>query len=156
MKSNIKLLLVCIAIPVIVGGISAALTSNSMGNFAVLNKPFFAPPAWVFPVAWTILYTLMGISSYLILKSVAPKEEIEGALKVYVAQLAVNFLWSTFFFNLEWYLFSFFWIILLWMLVLLMIMRFKKINKTAAYINIPYIIWLTFAAILNLSIWLLN
>ena len=129
---------------------------NSMENFSTLNKPSFAPPAWLFPVAWTVMYTLMGVSSYLILTSVAPKEDKESALKIYAIQLSVNFLWSIFFFNLELYLFAFFWLLLLWGLVLVMLVRFYKINKTAAFINVPYILWLTFAAVLNFTIWLLN
>ena len=156
MSINKRLLFICIAIPLLVGAASAALTSNSMEAFAGLSKPFFAPPAWLFPIAWTILYTLMGISSYLILTSGALKEDIEAALRLYIYQLGVNFLWSTFFFNLGWYLLAFFWLVLLWILVLMMILRFKDISKTAAYLNVPYILWLTFAGILNLAIWILN
>lgn len=156
MKINIPLLIKCIAIPLIVGALSAFLSGGGMEAFASLNKPPLAPPAWLFPVAWTILYTLMGISSYLVLTSDADKEEIQNALKIYVLQLMVNFLWPTFFFNFQWYLFAFFWLVLLWMLVFLMIWKFKDISKVAAYLNIPYILWLTFAAYLNFSIWLLN
>ena len=156
MKINKRLLIICIAIPLVVGVVSAALTGNSMETFAMIDKPFFAPPAWLFPVAWTILYTLMGISSYIILTSSAPKVQIENAIRIYVYQLIVNFLWPTFFFNLGWYLFSFLWLVLLWILVLIMIWRFWNINKTAAYLNIPYILWLTFAGVLNLAIWILN
>ena len=152
MKINKRLLLICIAIPLIVGAVSAALTSDGVKVFAQLDKPSFAPPAWLFPIVWTILYSLMGISSYLILTSDAPKADIEAALRLYTYQLVVNFLWPTFFFNLGWYLFSFFWLVLLWVLVLLMILRFKDINRVAAYLNIPYILWLTFAAVLNLAI----
>ena len=156
MRINKRLLIICIAIPLIVGLVSEKLTGNSMEAFAQLEKPFFAPPAWLFPVAWTILYTLMGISSYLILTSGASKADIEGAIRLYAYQLTVNFLWSTFFFNFGWYLFSFFWLVLLWVLVLMMILRFKDISKVAAYLNILYILWLTFAGVLNLSIWILN
>lgn len=156
MKNRKLWLAVCIAIPLLVGVISSVLTRQSMQNFAMLEKPPFAPPAWVFPVVWTILYVLMGISSYLILIATAEKEKKENALLLYWYQLAVNFLWPTFFFNFEWYLFSFFWIVLLWVLVFLMILRFYKIDKRAAYLNIPYLIWLLLAAYLNLGIWLLN
>lgn len=156
MKLNKQLLFLCIAIPLIVGMVSALLTQNSMEVFEYVSKPPLAPPAWLFPVAWTILYILMGISSYLILTSGAETEEIAGAIRIYGYQLVVNFLWPTFFFNFGWYLFSFVWLILLWILVLVMILRFKKINPVAAYLNIPYLIWLTFAAYLNLGIWLLN
>lgn len=156
MKNRKLWLVVCIAIPLLVGVISSVLTRQSMQNFAMLEKPPFAPPAWVFPVVWTILYVLMGISSYLILIATAEKEKKENALLLYWYQLAVNFLWPTFFFNFEWYLFSFFWIVLLWVLVFLMILRFYKIDKRAAYLNIPYLIWLLLAAYLNLGIWWLN
>lgn len=156
MKVNKRLLIICIAIPLGVGLVSALLTRGSMETFAQLNKPPLAPPAWLFPVVWTILYTLMGVSSYLVLTSGAEKEEIEYALKIYAYQLLVNFLWSTFFFNFGWYLFAFFWLVLLWVLVLMMILRFKDISKIAAYMNIPYIIWLSFAGYLNFAIWLLN
>lgn len=156
MKNRKLWLAVCIAIPLLVGVISSVLTRQSMQNFTMLEKLPFAPPAWVFPVVWTILYVLMGISSYLILIATAEKEKKENALLLYWYQLAVNFLWPTFFFNFEWYLFSFFWIVLLWVLVFLMILRFYKIDKRAAYLNIPYLIWLLLAAYLNLGIWWLN
>ncbi len=156
MKINKPLLILCIAIPLLVGGVSALLSGGGMEVFAYVNKPPLAPPAWLFPVAWTILYTLMGISSYLILTSEASAETIQEAMNVYALQLLVNFLWPTFFFNLRWYLFAFFWLVLLWLLVLLMIWRFKDISKIAALLNIPYLLWLTFAGYLNFSIWLLN
>ena len=156
MKINKRLLFTCVAIPLIVGAVSALLTKNSMETFGMLNQPPLSPPAWLFPVAWTLLYALMGISSYLIVTSDAPKEEIREAIRIYAYQLIVNFLWSTFFFNFGWYLFSFLWLVLLWILVLIMIIKFKEISKAAAYTNIPYIIWLTFAAYLNLGIWILN
>ena len=156
MKINKRLLFICIAIPLFVGVLAALLTRNSMEVFGILEKPPLAPPAWLFPVAWTILYILMGISSYLILTSNADKGEITSAIRIYGLQLVVNFLWPTFFFNFGWYLFSFFWLVFLWILVLLMILRFKEINKLAAYLNIPYLIWLTFAGYLNLGIWILN
>lgn len=156
MKINKRLLFICIAIPVIVGMVSALLTRNSMELFQSIDKPPLAPPGWLFPVVWTILYVLMGISSYLILQSGEEKEEIRKALTIYGYQLVVNFLWPTFFFNFGWYFFSFLWLVLLWVLVLVMILRFKDINKLAAYMNIPYLVWLTFAGYLNLGIWILN
>lgn len=156
MKINKPLLILCIAIPLIVGVVSALLSGGGMEVFASVNKPPLAPPAWLFPVAWTILYTLMGISSYLILTSEASVEAIQEAMNIYALQLLVNFLWPTFFFNFRWYLFAFFWLVLLWLLVLLMIWRFKDISKFAAILNIPYLLWLTFAGYLNFSIWLLN
>ncbi len=156
MKINKPLFILCIAIPLLGGVVSALLSGGGMEVFASVDKPPLAPPAWLFPVAWTVLYTLMGISSYLIRTSEASVEAIRDAMNIYALQLLVNFLWPTFFFNFRWYLFAFFWLVLLWLFVLLMIWRFKDISKLAAILNIPYLIWLTFAGYLNFSIWLLN
>ena len=156
MKNRKSLLIICIAIPLLVGGLSALLTGGAMENFGMLNKPPLSPPAWLFPVVWTILYTLMGISSYLIIVSDAEEEDKYEAIVLYGYQLGVNFLWSTFFFNFEWYLFSLVWLILLWVLVFLMIKKFWKIDKRAAWLNVSYLVWLTFAAYLNAGIWWLN
>lgn len=156
MKRNKILLIICIAIPLAVGALASLLSGGGMDVFSMVEKPPVAPPAWLFPVAWTILYSLMGISSYLILTADAPKEQKDDATFIYGWQLLVNFLWPTFFFNFQWYLFSFFWLLLLWLLVLLMIWKFKDISRIAALLNIPYLLWLTFAGYLNFSIWLLN
>lgn len=156
MKLNKRLLFICIAIPLIVGTVAALLTQNSMEVFSLVEKPPLAPPAWLFPVAWTILYTLMGISSYVILTSDADYDEKADAIRLYGYQLIVNFLWPTFFFNFRWYFFSFLWLVLLWVMVFLMIRKFYSISKPAAYLNIPYLLWLTFAGYLNLGIWWLN
>ena len=145
-----------IILPLLVGGVAALLSNQSMQVFDAVNKPPLSPPAVVFPIVWTILYTLMGISYYLITSSGAKEEDVQKAAWIYGAQLFVNFLWPTFFFNFQWYLFSFIWLVLLWILVLLMIRKFSAISKTAAWINIPYLIWLTFAAYLNWGIFLLN
>ena len=149
-------LLKYVAIPLLIGGIAALLTRDSMTIFSSLEKPSLSPPGWLFPVVWTILYTLMGISACLIGYSNSAPIEKAKALAIYTYQLAINFLWSIFFFNFQWYFFSFLWIILLWILVFAMIKSFYKINKTAAYLNIPYLVWITFAAYLNLGIWILN
>lgn len=150
------LLLKCIAVPLLVGIVAALLTRGGMEMFESIIKPPLSPPNWLFPVVWTILYILMGISSYLILTSGAEQEKIEKAISIYGYQLVVNFLWPTFFFNLQWYLFSFFWLLLLWLLVFQMIRKFAEIDKRAALLNLPYLIWLTFAGYLNLGIWWLN
>ena len=153
---KVFLAILLIAIPLMVGGIASVLTISAQESFNKLNQPPLAPSAWLFPVVWTILYLLMGISSYLIINSDAPKTDIREAIRIYVYQLMVNFLWPTFFFNFGWYLFAFLWLLLLWVLVLIMIVKFKDISKLAAYMNIPYLLWLTFAAYLNFAIWLLN
>lgn len=156
MKLNKKLLAKCIAIPLLAGGIASLVTSGAMSVFGELNQPPLSPPGWLFPVVWTILYILMGISSYLIYTSNAEPQQISDALTIYAAQLLVNFLWPTFFFNFGWYLFSFFWLLLLWVLVFLMIKRFYDISRLAAGLMIPYLVWLTFAAYLNFGVWWLN
>ena len=154
MKKNWRTLVVSILIPLAVGIVAGLLTMGGMKQFAVLNKPPLYPPAWLFPVAWTILYTLMGISSYLIYT----KENTgrEQALTTYGYQLIVNFLWPVFFFNFQWYFFSFLWLAFLWILVAKMILEFGQISKAAAFMNVPYLLWLSFAGYLNLGIWLLN
>ena len=156
MKINKQLLFICIAIPLIVGVAASILTQNGMELFAFLNRPPLSPPGWLFPMVWTILYVLMGISLYLILESGEDKKQVDDAIRIFGYQLAVNFLWPTFFFNFGWYFFSLLWLVLLWALVLVMIIRFKNISKLAAYMNIPYLVWLTFAGYLNFGIWLLN
>lgn len=153
---NILLLVKCIAIPLLVGGASAFLTSGAMSMFAEVNKPPLSPPGWLFPVVWTILYTLMGIASYLVVVSGVEEKKISKALTLYGYQLAVNFFWSIFFFNFQWYLFSFFWLLLLWVLIVLTIRAFYEISKPAAYLMIPYLVWVTFAGYLTLGIWYLN
>lgn len=156
MRSKIKTLAVCIAIPLIVGGISALITRNSMETFQMLDKPALSPPGSLFPIVWTVLYILMGIASFLILTSDEDQEAIQNALAAYALQLAVNFFWSIFFFNLGWYLFAFFWLVLLWLLIVVTIQRFTPISLTAAYLMLPYLLWVTFAGYLNLSIYLLQ
>lgn len=156
MKINRGVLLVCIAIPLLTGALAALLSGGGMRTFESLNQPPLSPPGRLFPIVWTILYALMGIASYLILVSGKNKEEIRKAILVYAYQLVVNFLWPTFFFNFGWYLFSFFWLVLLWGLILLMILRFYKISEKAAYLLIPYLLWVTFAGYLNLAIRWLN
>ncbi len=156
MQINKVTLIKSISIPLILGAVAGFLTRNAMEDFQALNQPPLSPPGWLFPVVWTILYTLMGISAYMIKVSDAPTEEIDNAMTLYRYQLIVNFLWPVFFFNFGWYLFAFFWLILLWILVFIMIRMFAKISKPAAYLNIPYLVWLTFAAYLNFGVWWLN
>lgn len=156
MNIDKKNLLKNILIPLITGGLAAFLTRSSMSDFESLNQPPLSPPGFLFPIVWTVLYTLMGISSYLIETAVVPSDVKAEARFFYYLQLTVNFLWPIFFFNMEWYLFSFFWLIFLLILVIKMIMQFSYISKPAAYLNIPYLIWLIFAAYLNLGVWILN
>ena len=156
MKIRWKTLIIAIAIPLIVGGVSALITMDSMGLFDTVDKPPLSPPAWLFPVAWTALYILMGIASYIVFEKTADMVEKSKALRVYFLQLAFNFLWSVFFFNFELYLFSFFWLLALWVLIIVTAVRFYRISKVAGYLMIPYILWVTFAGYLNLGIAILN
>lgn len=156
LKIKWKSLILCIAIPLTVGGLSAFLTQNSMESFSHLNQPPLAPPAWLFPVVWTFLFILMGIASYLVLISEKSDQSIRNSLSVYGFHLLVNFLWSILFFNLGLYLFSFFWLIFLWILIWVTLFLFYHIRKSAGYLLIPYLLWVSFAGYLNLSIYLLN
>lgn len=149
-------MLISVAIPLAVGGLSAFLTRDGMDAFQRLNQPPLSPPEWLFPVVWTILYALMGVAAYLVYTSRASQSEKQGALFLYGAQLVVNFFWSIFFFNLEWFLFSFLWLLLLWVLVLFLFVRFRGISDAAGWMILPYLIWLTFAAYLNFGVYLLN
>ena len=117
-------------------------------------KPSFAPPGILFPIVWTILYILMGVSSYLIYKTNDSNKT--DALKIYLFQLILNFLWTPIFFGLNLYFLGTLWIIVLIIAVIIMIKEFYKINKLSAYLQIPYLIWLLFALILSFSIFLLN
>lgn len=156
MKQKRRQLVICIAIPLAVGGISAWLSRESMNTFAALNKPPLSPPGWLFPVVWTILFLLMGIASYLVLTSEQSKQTIDRALCLYWVQLAVNFFWPIFFFNLSLYLFSFIWLVLLWLLILAATVRFYRVSQTAGYLMLPYLLWVAFAGYLNLGVYLLN
>ena len=156
MKIDVKKLAICIAIPLIVGGVSALISGGGMRAFNELNKPPLSPPGWLFPVVWTALYILMGIASYLVLVSGEEEAKVMSALKVYGLQLAFNFFWSIIFFNLESYLFAFVWLVALWILILLTMIKFFRIREAAGYLLLPYLAWVTFAGYLNLGIYLLN
>ncbi len=156
MKIAWKKLVLCLMIPLLVGGLSALLTRNSMEIFETLQKPPFAPPGWLFPVAWTVLYLLMGTASYLVLESGGDPEKIRQALKVYGIQLAVNFLWPLLFFSLQRYLLSFLWLLLLLVLIVITLLRFRSLSPVAGLLLVPYLLWVVFAGYLNLGIFLLN
>ena len=155
MKIKWKKLIICLAIPLGVGALAALLTGG-MSQYKQLRQPPLAPPGWVFPVVWSILYLLMGYASYRILVSNAPRREKNNALKLYGAQLAINFLWPLVFFGLEQYLLAFFVLLLLWSLIFFTVRAFSRIDETAADLLLPYIIWVTFAGYLNVGVYLLN
>ena len=143
-------------IALVVGTLSGLLSMEGMKIYeAAVTKPALTPPGWLFPVVWTGLYALMGISAAKIWLTPESLGRSKG-LNLYVAQLIVNFFWSLIFFNLQAFGFAAIWLLLLWGLVALMILEFYKIDKKAAILQIPYLIWLTFAAYLNIAVWILN
>lgn len=152
LKFNWKDLIISVLVPLGLGFLVSILTNSNM--YGSIIKPSFAPPGILFPIVWTILYILMGISSYLV--SISNHYLKDKSLIIYYIQLIINLLWSFFFFTFKLYLFSFIWIILLIIIVIIMIIMFYKINKLSAYLQIPYLIWIIFASILNFSIYLLN
>lgn len=156
MKINRKLLIICLAVPLIVGVVSGLLSMGGMEEFARMNKPAFSPPGWLFPVVWTILYALMGLASYLVIVADKPQEEKALPIKLYGLQLAFNFFWSIIFFNMQRYYFAFAWLVVLWVLIILTTYFFYRVSKPAAYLMIPYLLWVTFAGYLNLGVAILN
>ena len=122
---------------------------------SVIQKPPLSPPAIVFPIVWAILFALMGIGAARVYLSPKTPERSMG-LNIFIVQLVVNFLWSLIFFNIQAYGFAFFWLLLLWGLILWMILTFRKTDTLAALLQIPYLLWVTFAAYLNFGVWQLN
>jgi tryptophan-rich sensory protein len=149
-----KPLLKSVAISLGVGILSGLLTMGGRETYQSITQSALSPPSVVFPIVWTILYILMGISAYIIAQSNSPSKK--AALTIYAAQLIVNFFWSIIFFNAQAYLFAFIWLILLWVLIVAMMMSFYTIDRCAALLQIPYLLWVTFAGYLNWQIYILN
>lgn len=150
--SNFKIYLKSILIPVLAGGFVGWIISGFI-DYNSLVQPPLAPPSALFPIMWSILYILMGVS-YGILDS---NSLVDSSINsIYYWQLFVNMLWSIFFFILKWRFFSFIWILLLLVLIIIMTIKFYKKNKLSGYLQIPYILWVSFATYLNFSIYLLN
>ncbi|MDK2967836.1 TspO/MBR family protein [Lacrimispora sp.] len=154
MNSNRKKLIFFLVLPLAVGALAGFLTKNSMMLYKDLNRPALSPPGWIFSIVWTILYLLMGLGSYIIAQSSSPRRK--EALRLYAIQLSLNFIWSLVFFNLQNYLLAFLILLLLWYFIIRMITAFWHVNQTAAILQIPYLLWVTFAGYLNLAIVLLN
>ena len=156
MKRNWKPYLFWILLSEAVGALSGWLTREGTDVYAqTIVQPPLSPPGWVFPLVWAILYALMGIGAARIYLTPPSKARSLG-LNLFVAQLVVNFFWSPIFFNLQAFGFAFLWLLLLWTLVLWMILTFRKVDPLAAKMQIPYFLWLSFAAYLNLGVWYLN
>lgn len=140
-----------------VGFISTPFTIAAIPTwYATLHKPFFSPPNWVFAPVWTCLYFLMGVAAYLVWKKGLKKKEVKEALKFFLIQLVLNFAWSLFFFGLHAPLLAFIEIVILWLAIFVTIKKFHPLVPFAAYLLVPYLFWVSFAAILNLSIFILN
>ena len=136
--------------------LAGLLTRQSTALYSEwIAKPALAPPAWLFPVVWTVLYALMGIGAARVSLTPDTKERSRG-LNLFVAQLIVNFFWSLIFFNARAFGFAFLWLLLLWILIIWMIFGFWKVDRLSALLQIPYFIWVTFAAYLNYGVWKLN
>ena len=155
MKKRTKTLLLCLAIPLAVGGLSALL-SGGMSGYKELNQPPLSPPGWVFPVVWSILYLMMGYASFRIYTSGKDRQDIRRSLISYAVQLFINFLWSPVFFGAQWRLAAFFLLILLWLAVFVTMRLFSTVDQKAADLLLPYLLWVTFAGYLNLGAFLLN
>ncbi len=156
MKNKTKQLIRSIAIPLLTGLLSWFLVRNSVSIYAHLIKPPFAPPAWVFPIVWTILYIMMGIASYLIKRAHIDQNTRAQALFLYRLQLAINFLWPIFFFRFQWFFFAFIWLLFLWAILWMTVQSFYWIRKSAGILLVPYLLWVTYAGYLNLFISLFN
>lgn len=146
--------LVAVGLTLLGGALSGLLSMAGSEAYLALRQPPLAPPSWVFPVVWTILYVLMGLGIAAVMQKGG--REARPALRLYLVQLLVNYLWPIFFFRWELRGFAYFWILLLILLVVLMILHFDRISTPAAWLQIPYLLWLIFAAYLNLTFWLLN
>lgn len=156
MRKQWKPIILSILLAEAVGALSGFLTREGMKLFTdAVAQPPLSPPPLLFPIVWTILYALMGYGSARIWLS-TPSPDRSRALNLYAIQLVVNFFWSLIFFNAQAFGFAFFWLLLLWVLVLLMILAFDKVDPLSAKLQVPYLIWLTFAAYLNLGVWYLN
>jgi tryptophan-rich sensory protein len=150
-------LIVALVIPQLAGAIGAIFTTPKIGTwYATLVRPELNPPNYIFGPVWTTLFLLMGIALFIVIKDGIKTKEIKTAVWIFAGQLILNIFWSIIFFNLENPLASFIELIALWVLILLNIIYFAKINKVAAYLLIPYILWVSFAGYLNFMIWFLN
>lgn len=151
---KLKPLVINLLIPLGIGGLSAFLTKDSMNIYDTVKQPPLSPPGWLFPVVWTLLFILMGISAYLVWMRDSTGRN--GALLLYGLQLAFNFVWPLIFFGAQNFEVAFFWLIALWFLIILTVVRFFKETAAAGWLLVPYLLWVTFAGYLNLGVWVLN
>lgn len=156
MKVKLKSFIANLAIPLAVGGIAAFITKDGMMMFNYIDKPPLSPPQWLFPVAWTLLYILMGIAAYLVYNAKTPNTQKCRALLLYAVQLALNFVWPIVFFNGENFMLALICIIALLFFVVATALAFYKCDKRAGALMLPYVLWTVFATYLNYGIYVLN
>ena len=155
--NNFAKLIIAIAIPIAIGATAGLFTVTGVGSwYQTINKPSWNPPGWVFAPVWTTLYVMMGVSLYLVWKSGVSNNLKRTAIGLFAVQLILNFFWSFIFFDQQQPGWAFVEIIAMWVFILLTIFAFAKVNKTAAWLLVPYISWVSFATILNYTIWKLN
>ena len=153
---NLKRLLICLVIPIGLGILSSLISGNMGGVYPTLNRPPLSPPAWIFPVVWSILYILMGISAYIVSDTRGMHSSKEQAMKIYYAELIINVLWPIIFFRFRQFTIAAIMLGALIVAVIATIIKFKKINNTAALLLVPYLIWILFALYLNIGVAVLN
>lgn len=156
-KRTVLTFVIAIVIPLAIGGFSAFLTRDNMNIYEEINTPPLSPPSFLFPVVWTILYVLMGISSAFVWRNrTEDKDTADKGLLFYAGSLFFNFVWSLIFFNFRAYLFAFVWLLVMLTLIILTVINYKKVVPLAAYLQVPYILWTAFAGYLTFGVWLLN
>lgn len=156
-KINYFKLLASVLLCQFAGAIGSVFTASSLTDwYSLLEKPVFNPPSWVFFPVWTLLYTLMGISLYIVWEKGLQYRKVKIGLLIFGIQLVLNILWSFLFFGLRSPYYGLIGIIFLWLTILLTIVQFRNISKTASYLLVPYILWVSFATLLNYNLWILN
>ena len=156
LKNNWKTYAFWVLLAEAVGALSGWLTREGVKVYEqTVTQPPLSPPGWVFPIVWAILFALMGVGAARIYLAPASNNRSRGLL-LFLVQLAFNFLWSIVFFNLQAYFFALVWLLALWALILWMILAFRRVDKPAAWLQVPYLLWVTFAGYLNLGVALLN
>lgn len=154
MRKKWKQLIVCLAIPLATGGLSAFLSRKGMKGFGSLRQPPLSPPMWLFPVVWTVLFLMMGLASWLVLRE--KRKPRDGALTAYGVQLFFNFFWSLLFFRWGLFFPALLWLAVLWGLIVWTALLFRRLRPAAGWLMLPYLLWVSFAAYLNAGVWLLN
>lgn len=157
MWNKIKTYLISVGIALAIGGLSALLTMGNMDIYNEIKTPPLSPPSILFPIVWSVLYVLMGISASLVNQNHNDNfQEARCGLRAYGISLIFNFLWSIVFFNFKWFGFAFFWLLGLLFFIIKTVVCYFRVNKVAAYLQIPYALWVAFAGYLNFGIWMLN